>query len=206
MNIKSLRKNYDKLSKRERFILYDSAENRDDKSEMDAIMLATPNEDWIKPDFALQAEQILKIRLVMLVQRLKHCREAMFWLSLSVKEELTNKSKKKDRFFYNFARLNAYFYCVNVETSHSIYEEIGLDIDAWKAKENELFGFDFVDEMTDSQMRNLAFDEKEAETFINKIGKKKGFGKIVLGFTYDKELAGMRNILKEQGFGEFFKN
>ena len=101
MNVKSLRKNYDKLSKRERFILYDAAENRDDKSEMDAISLATPNEDWIKPDFALQAEQILKLRLVQLAQRLKHCRDAMFWLSLSVKEELATKSKKKDPFFMN---------------------------------------------------------------------------------------------------------
>ena len=177
MNIKSLRKNYDKLSKRERFILFDAAENRDDKSEMDAILLATPNEDWIKPDFALQAEQILKVRLLMLAQRLKHCREAMFWLSLSVKEEQTNNREKKDRAFYDYARLNAYFYCVTIETSYSIYEEIGLDIDAWKAKESELFGFDFVEEMTDLQMRVIAFDEKEAEAFINKIGKKKDLKK-----------------------------
>ena len=206
MNIKSLRKNYDKLSKRERFLLYDAAENRDDKSEMDAIMLATPNEDWIKPDFALQAEQILKIRLVQLVQRLKHCRDAMFWLSLSVKEELTTKSRKNDRFFYESARLSAYFYCVSVKTSHSLYEEIGLDIAAWETKESELFGFDFADEMTDLQMRNMAFDEKEAEVFINKIGKEKGITNIVLGFTYDKELKSFREILKTQGFEEFFKN
>ncbi len=95
MNIKNLRKNYHRLSKRERLILYDSAENRDDQSEMDAILLATPNEDWTKPDFALQAEQLLKLRLVLLVQRLKHCREAMFWLALAESEEPTKKSKKK---------------------------------------------------------------------------------------------------------------
>ncbi len=206
MNIKSLRKNYDKLSKRERFILNDAAENRDDKSEMDAISLATPNEDWIKPDFALQAEQILKLRLVMLVQRLKHCREAMFWFSLSIKEEITNNRKKKDRLFYDYARLNAYFYCVSVEISYSIYEEIGLDIDAWKTKESELFDFNFVDETTDLQMRNLAFDEKEAEAYINKIGKEKGFGKIELGFTYDKGLEELRKILKKRGFEEYFKD
>ena len=206
MNIKSLRKNYDKLSKRERFILFDAAENRDDKSEMDAILLATPNEDWIKPDFALQAEQILKVRLLMLAQRLKYCREAMFWSSLSVKEEQTNNREKKDRAFYDYARLNAYFYCVTIETSYSIYEEIGLDIDAWKAKESELFGFDFVEEMTDLQMRVIAFDEKEAEAFINKIGKKKGFEKIKLAFTYDNEIDQTRKILKKQGFEEYFKD
>ena len=206
MNLKSLRKNYDKLSKRERFILYDAAENRDDKSEMDAISLATPNEDWIKPDFALQAEQILKLRLVQLVHRLKHCRDAMFWFSLSIKEELTTKSAKKDRFFYESARLSAYFYCVNVETSHSIYEEIGLDIKAWETKEAELFDLDFADEMTDAQMRSLAFDEKEAEAFINKIGKEHGIKNIVLGFTYDKEFKSYREILKKQGFEGFFKS
>ena len=206
MNLKSLRKNYDKLSKRERFILYDAAENRDDKSEMDAISLATPNEDWIKPDFALQAEQILKLRLVQLVHRLKHCRDAMFWLSLSVKKEkLTSKGEKKDCFFYESARLSAYFYCVSVETSHSIYKEIGLDIAAWETKEAELFDLDFADEMTDAQMRNLAFDEKEAEAFINKIGKEYGIENIVLGFTYDKEFKSFREILKTQGFEEFFK-
>ncbi len=99
MNIKSLRKNYDKLSKRERFILYDAAENRDDNGEMDAIMLATPNEDWIKPDFAKQAEQILKLRLVMLVQQLKHCRDAMFWFALSIEDQRVNKQKREE-FFY----------------------------------------------------------------------------------------------------------
>ncbi|HEX8288068.1 MAG TPA: hypothetical protein VF556_08735 [Pyrinomonadaceae bacterium] len=101
MNLKSLRKNYDKLSKRERFILYEVAENRDDKGEMEAISLAAPNENWIKPDFALQAEQILKMRLVRLSQRLKHCRNVMFWLSLSIKEELITKGKKKNAFFMN---------------------------------------------------------------------------------------------------------
>ncbi len=186
--------------------MYDSAENRDDQSEMDAILLATPNENWTKPDFALQAEQLLKLRLVLLVQRLKHCREAMFWLSLSGTEEPTKKSKKKDRFFYDSARLNAYFYCVSVDSANAIYEEIGLDIEAWETKRNELFGLDFVDEMTDLQMRNLAFDEKEVETFIKKIGKESGVGKIIVAFIYEKELGGLRKILSKQGFEELFKN
>ena len=206
MNIKSLRKNYDKLSKRERFILYDAAENRDDNGEMDAIMLATPNEDWIKPDFAKQAEQILKMRLVMLVQQLKHCRDAMFWFALSIEHEKTNSNKKRDEFFYESARLSAYFYQVNVAASNAIYKEIGLDTEAWEAHRNKLFDFDFVSEMTDLEMEILAFSEKEAEAFINKIGKGKGFKNIVLGFTFEKEFASLREILKTQGFEEFFKN
>jgi hypothetical protein len=206
MNLKSLRKNYDKLSKRERFILYDSAENRDDQSEMDAILLATPNQDWVKPDFALQLEQLLKMRLVNLAQRLKHSRDALLWLSLSINEELTNKSKKKERFFYESARLSAYFYCVSVDTSNSIYEELSLDIETWKTKEDQLFDLGFVDEITDLRMRNLAFDEKEAEAYINKIGKERGYKNIVLGFTYEKELKSFREILKTQGFEGFFKN
>jgi len=205
MNLKNLRKNYDKLSKCERFILYDAAENRDDKSEMDAIILATPNEVWDKPDFALQAEQLLKFRLVRLAQRLKHCRDAVFWLSVSIKEELTTETEIKDRFFYEFARLSAYFYCVSVEVSHSIYEEFGLNIEAWETKETQLFDLDFADEMTDMQMQNLAFDEQEAEIFIKKIGKEKGYKNIVFGFTYEKELKSLREILKDQGFKGFFK-
>lgn len=204
--LKTIKNSYDLLTKKERFILYDAAENRDDQNEMDAIMLATPNEDWIKPDFAWQAEQILKMRLVMLVERLRYCREAMFWFSLMVEEELTDKGKTNDRFFYDIARLNAYFYCVIVESSHLIFEEIGLDVEAWQTKEKQLFSFDFVDEMTDKQMRNLAFDEKEAEAFLNKVGKKRGIEKIVLGFTFEKEVKNLRESLKTQGFAEFFKN
>jgi len=206
MNIKSLRKNYDKLSKRERFLLYDAAENRDDQSEMDAIMLATPNEDWIKPDWALQAEQILKFRLVELAQRLKHCRDALFWFALAMKEETTRKNKKRDEFFYESAQLSAYFYCVHIEAANTIFEEIGLDIAAWEKKENELFDLDFANEMTDSLMRDIAFDEKEATAFINKIGNEKGFKNIVLGFTRQNEINGLRKILKESGFKEFFKD
>lgn len=206
MNIKSLRKNYFKLSKRERFILYDAAENRDDKSEMNAIMLATPNEDWIKPDWALQAEQILKIRLVELAHRLKHCRDALFWFALSATEETTRKNKKKDEFFYESARLSAYFYCVHIDAANTIYEELGLDIAAWEKKENQLFDLDFANERTDSLMKNIAFDEKEATVFINKIGKEKGYKNIVLGFTVKNEINGLRKILEESGFKEFFKN
>ncbi len=206
MNIKSLRKNYKQLSKRERLILYDSAENRDDSSEMDAIMLATPNEDWIKPDFALQAEQILKIRLVFLVQRLKHCRESMFWFALAEVEELSKKYSEQDRFFYNSARLNAYFYCVSVDSANAIFTQIGLDLDAWKAKENELFNFDFVDEYTDRIMRKIAFDEKEAEAFINEVGNPSGYMNIVLGFTLENEIKNLSDILRKQGFEEYFKD
>lgn len=142
----------------------------------------------------------------MLVQRLKHCRDAMFWQALAIKEELTKKSKKKDRFFYESAQLSAYFYCVSVDSANTIYEEIGLDIEVWENKQNKLFDFDFADEMTDLQMRKLAFDEKEAEAFINKIGNEKGIKNIKLGFTYEKEVNSLREILKEQGFEEFFKH
>ncbi len=96
MNIKSLRKSYNQLSKRERFILYDSAENCDDQSEMDAIMLATPNEDWIKPDFALPAEQLLKLRLLTFAQQLKHSRKAMYWFALADAHAQASKGKNKD--------------------------------------------------------------------------------------------------------------
>jgi len=206
MNIKSLRKNYDQLTRRERFILYDAAENRDDQSEMDAILLETPNENWIKPDFAWEAEQILKLRLVMLVQRLKHCREAMYWFALAESQMLSNRKKDDDNFFFDYASLRAYFYCVSVDSALAIYREIGLDLEAWKAKENEAFGFDFVDEETERLMRSIAFTKDEAEVFINEVGKEKGFNKITLGFTLEKETQNLREILKKQGFADYLKD
>lgn len=205
MNIKSLRKNYDQLSKIERLILYDSAENRDDQSEMDAILLATPDEDWLKPDFALEAEQILKIRLVMLVQRLKHSRESMYWLALAESEKLLKRKKDKENLFSDYASLQAYFYCVCVDSALAIYKEIGLDLDAWKAKENEIFDFGFFDEQADQLMRSIAFTEKEAEAFINKIGAEKGIKNIVLGFTVERETNALRETIKEQGFADILR-
>ncbi|HQU85609.1 MAG TPA: hypothetical protein PKY59_20915 [Pyrinomonadaceae bacterium] len=206
MNIKSLRKNYDQLSRRERLILYDSAENRDDESEMDAILLATPNERWIKPDFSYEAEQLLKIRLIMLAQRLKHCRETMYWFALAESQALSNRKKADDNFFFDYASLQAYFYCVSVDSALAIYKEIGLDLEAWKAKENEIFDFDFVDEQTDKLMRSIAFTEAEAEAFINEVGKQHGYKKVTLGFTLEKETKSLREILKKQGFAEYLKD
>lgn len=206
MNIKSLRKNYDQLSRRERLILYDSAENRDDESEMEAILLATPKDRWTKPDFSFEAEQLLRIRLIMLVQRLKHCRETMYWFALAESQALSNRKKANDNFFFDYASLQAYFYCVSVDSALQIYKEIGVDLEAWKAKENEIFGLDFVDETTDKLMRSIAFTEKEAEAFINEIGREKGFKNIRLGFTVEKETNALRDILRNNGFAEYFKD
>jgi hypothetical protein len=204
MNIRSLRKNYHQLSKRERLILYDAAENRDDKAEMDAIMLATPNVDWIKPDWALQAEQLLKMRLLNLIQRLKYSRDATLWLYISTENELTDEYKAQ--FFYDMARMSAYFYCVSVDSSKSVYEEMGLDVAAWKNKESELFDLQYDDEIMDSLMRSLAFDEAGAEAFIKSTVKGKGFENIVLAFTFEKKRDGFRKVLNENVFKEFFKD
>lgn len=209
MNIKNLRKNYYNLSKRERLILYDAAENRDDKAEMDAILLATPNVDWIKPDWALQAEQLLKMRLVDLIYRLKYCRDAMFWLFLMLKCDLIGEGENKEEnedFFFEMARLNAYFYCVSEDSSQAVYEEMGVDVQAWRNKESKLFDLEYADDITEFQMRKLAFDESEAEAFIQRIGKEKGFENVILGFTFERKRIAFRDLLKEKGFKEFFKN
>lgn len=206
MNIKSLRKNYDQLSKRERMILYDSAENRDDESEMDAILLATPDERWIKPDFSYEAEQLLKVRLVTLVQRLKYSRESLHWSALAEAQMLSNPKKADDNFFADYASLQAYFYCVTVDSALAVYEEIGLDLESWKAKENEIFDFDFVDDHTDKLMRVIAFTEAEAEAFIKKVGKDKGYKNVRLGFTLEKETNSLREILKKNGYADWLKD
>ena len=200
MNIKNLRKNYHRLSKRERLILYDSAENRDDQSEMDAILTASPKKDWTQPDFTFEAEKILKLRLVLLIFRLKYSRAAMFWYSLFEAETRRAKNQENDKFFYNSARLNAYLYCVCIDSANSLFEEIGLDIEAWETRQREMLGVDLADEIADLQMRELAFDEKEAEQFIEKIGKASGTVKAMIGNAYERELKSLRELFKKQGF------
>jgi hypothetical protein len=204
MNIKNLRKNYDRLSKRERLILYDAAENRDDKAEMNAILLATPNRNWIKPDFAPQAEKLLALRLVSFAQQLKHSRNALFWLTVSYAEDDAGRIFNSEDFAFESARLSAYLYCVSVKTHQTVFEELGLDCEVWDNKRAEIFNLNITDDLIDGLMRSISFDEEEAEGFINKTADEHGIENVFLRFTVKNEVKGLREILKKRGFKNFF--
>ena len=189
MNIKNLRKNYDKLSKRERFILYDAAENRDDKSEMEAVLNASPKIDWVLPDVGFALEKLLIVRLIQIIYRLKHSRDALFWFVIFPDNEFPN----------GLASIAAYFYCVSEDVGETIYQELGLDNEAWQKKENELFDLSLNESVINSLMREIAFDESEMKNYFKdllKIETKDG-DTFEINITYEQELENMRKFVKK---------
>jgi hypothetical protein len=52
-------------------------------------------------------------------------------------------------------------------------------------------------------MQNMAFDQTEAEAYINEIANERGIENVVLNFTFEKEMEGLRKVLKEDCFAEF---
>lgn len=194
MNFKNFRKEYFRLSKVERFVLYDSAENRNDKSEMEAVVNASPDKYWQNYDFAEIKHKITLMRMTCFTYRLKYIANVFFYLS------------DDSDFFYQCACLEAYLYTVAVKAQETIFEEMGLDKSKWFERQNEAFNFEIVAILSEKLIQSIAFTEQEAEDFVKKLGDDKGFGEITLGFTYENQLEVYRTILKHCGLSEMFKD
>ncbi len=67
MNIKTLRRNYDELTRLERLSLADNAEARDDENEIKAIIAASPREHFSQTDFYDLMREITTFRLFNLI-------------------------------------------------------------------------------------------------------------------------------------------
>lgn len=200
MNIKKLRTNYKNLSLKERLILLDSAESREDVSEIQAIASASKEVDWVFCDFAQLREKIKLIRLVNLAQRLKHQAKALFYLSISEKLKAA-----KNNFFYESARFEAYSYCVSVKVQEAVFAEIGLDHQKWLEREKEIFELDILNDSIDVHLNDIAFTETEAADFIKRTAKKHDLGEIEFGNTFENEITKQRQFLKDCGLAEMFK-
>jgi hypothetical protein len=194
MNIKKLRINYKNLSLKERLILLDSAELRDDESEIQAIVSASPKETWKMCDFVESKNKLQTFRFIRLIQRLKHLSECLLWLYLSER-----KTEEISGSFFDSACMEAYFYCVHKQVDEAIFKEIGLDNTAWKERENESFNLDFEKKLAEEYLISIAFSEAEAEEFLQNTARKKDFQNPTLNFTFEKELEGFREVLKDSG-------
>jgi hypothetical protein len=196
MNIKKLRINYKNLSLKERLILLDSAELRDDESEIQAIVSASPKETWTMCDFVESKNKLQTFRFIRLIQRLKHLSECLLWLYLSER-----KTEEISGSFFDSACMEAYFYCVHKQVDEAIFKEIGLDNTAWKERENESFNLDFEKKLAEEYLISIAFSEAEAEAeeFLQNTARKKDFQNPTLNFTFEKELEGFREVLKDSG-------
>ena len=96
MTIKTLRKDYENLSMLQRLSLLDNAISRNDDSEAQAIMAASPRKSYSQPDYCDFFDQINHIRLCNLIFRLGYMMNFnLFRECLS--EKLKNKSSLEDK-------------------------------------------------------------------------------------------------------------
>jgi hypothetical protein len=199
MNIKNIRRNYNTLTMKERLILLDMAETRDDEIEMKAIVQASPKESWKVCDFVESHIGLRLLRLINLIQRLHRQRDFMFYLRFADKDN-------DDDHFFACASMEAYFYMVDAEVDKAIFAELGFNQEIWTEREKALFDNGIEGERIDDLMRQMAFDESEAQEFMNEFAEKKGLPGEMLNYTFEKRLEKIREILANGDLSELFKS
>ncbi len=93
MNLKSIQKNYDLLSMRERFSIFDAARIRDDEREIEAVYAASPQKSYRVIDFYFFRQAVFALHKLNLIERLNQ--QAMVMCLLEAIEETESKKAEK---------------------------------------------------------------------------------------------------------------
>lgn len=179
MNIKTLRRSYESLTKLERLSLADNAEARDDENEIRAIVAASPKESYRQVDFYDLKREITTARLCNLIARLGYI--MLFDLFM----RLEGADGKR---IYDDARLSAFCYVRATDSWKTINDELGLRPNFDAQISEHLFAIEVLNQK-DSFLREIAFTEAEAREFLK---TKTGKDKIK---TLDEEITDIREAL-----------
>lgn len=167
-SLKTIKNNYDVLTKAERFALYQQAIHRRDTSEMDAIISASPKKPYDVMDFFFLCDEIFRIDTLNLLQRLSHYTMIDFFMNAAVKTE----DRKKSDSYGDSVGLSAYLYTIETDAWQIVCDELGFDANCHRELAAELcFAVQIMD-MKDNFIRELAFDEDEANLFLKKSAKR----------------------------------
>lgn len=180
MNIKTLRKNYKELSLFERHSLFVSALMRNDKSEENAIMSASPKTLWEKADFINLFSRVLDLQMMVIIHK------ADAWSNWQAFGYL--ESEKAD----DHSRLALYYFFVYSDAWIAVCEQLKIDADALAEM---MFPNNFLlwrIAITDKNFRELAFTEAEARDFIIRFAAAEGRFELTL----EKKIAEFRNFLE----------
>ncbi len=156
MNIKTLRKNYESLTKLERLSLADNADARDDENEITAINAASPKESFRQVDYYDLMREIKTFRLCNLIVRLGYIIHFDFFLRCDFEDE--------ER-ISNDAKLAAYLYVRATDSWKAINDELGLRPNYDEELAEHLFAIEIL-KMKEILLREIAFTEDEARAFI----------------------------------------
>ncbi|HMQ04881.1 MAG TPA: hypothetical protein PKD26_13255 [Pyrinomonadaceae bacterium] len=166
MNINRLRRNYDNLTLLQRLALADNALGRDDENEALAIKDASPRISFTQPDFCPLYDEILRVRVFNLIERLNYIMN-FDYLMIRQLEKLIDKSSLKMKRIDDDLKLAAFLYVRATDSWRAVNEELGLRPNFDYEVFGHLFAIDVIKSKDDS-LRKVAFSEDEAKAFVKK--------------------------------------
>lgn len=168
-NLKLIQNNYDQLSRRERFGLYQKASLRNDIAELNAIDAATPKRTFDVIDFYFLREEVYRLDAVNLLQRLGHF--TMFEMFMNfVYRENNNLEKHIDS-----ARLSAYLYKIETNAWEVVCDELGFEVNWFRKLSRDLsFAVEMMD-IKDELIQEMAFSEDESIEFMKEVWEVESF-------------------------------
>lgn len=152
MNLKTIRNNYNALSLHERYVLFKKASDRQDESEMNAIVLASPKLIYQFVDFYKFNEAVNDLNLVNLLERLKY--QEMFDLAFQ------NLDKSDFENSLNKAMTFGYLYTIETDAWNAVGNEFGFDVQIFRQRMAKDFMTFAILEIKDETMRKVAFTEE----------------------------------------------
>jgi hypothetical protein len=138
----------------ERLSLADQAVARNDKSEREAIVAASPRVVFSQPDYSELSEKIIITRLCNLITRLNYI--MMFDIFGIVEVETTDQM-----------RLAAYLYVRATDSWRAVCDEISVSPDFNQQTSRLLVAVEVL-EFKDSLLREFTFTESEAKDYVEK--------------------------------------
>lgn len=192
--LKSIKNNYNLLTRQERFGLYQKASLRRDDGELSAIYKATPMRNFDVIDFYFLREEIYRIDTVNLLARLGH--SAMFETFIRFAVD-TDIDEKETDYLFNASSLSAYLYAIETDAWQIVCDELGFEVNWFRTLSSQISYAVEMMEIKDKFMRDCAFTENEARSFMKINVKKlkvKGFDDIK---TLDEQIRIYREFIEE---------
>lgn len=154
MNIKNLRRNYKTLSLIERHSLFLSAIIRNDESEENAVVSASPPMLQEMPDFTHLYSKVLSLLMIVMIYK------ADAWTNWQLFGELETERAE------THSRLALYFFFVYSDAWTAVCEKLKIDAEAIaEMMFPDCFLFQRI-AFVDETFRELAFTEQEAREFV----------------------------------------
>lgn len=164
MNVNQLRKGYANLSKLQRLALFDQAIGRDDDSEAEAVVAASPRVNFSQADFGDLYNNISRLRLCNLLFRFGCLVRFGFLLQAALRAAKLETDSAFDEFYYEI-KLAGFLYVRDTDSWQALNDELGLQPDYEGAIAQVLISREFLGSL-DSVLREIAFTEVEASAYL----------------------------------------